>query len=156
MPRTGWTPSIVPNGDDQNVYIVLDDFGRNGRAYRETDVERADLEAVIMDLLEGEYKNPVRSLASTPPRNGRRTYRLTLPTNCAAAAICKCATCRFISRISSSDTRGDITTSSCRYRCAWCEGALPSAQTAPWRYQSSLSWLHRASVGVVNRTGAEP
>jgi hypothetical protein len=60
MPRIGWTPSIVPNGDDQNVYIVLDDFGRNGRAYRETDVERADLEAVIMDLLEGEYKNPVR------------------------------------------------------------------------------------------------
>jgi hypothetical protein len=23
MPRTGWTPSIVPNSDDQNVYIVL-------------------------------------------------------------------------------------------------------------------------------------
>jgi hypothetical protein len=60
MPRTGWTPSIVPIDDDQNVYIVLDDFGRNGRAYRETDVERADLEAVIMDLLEGECKNPVR------------------------------------------------------------------------------------------------
>jgi hypothetical protein len=20
MPRTGWTPSIVPKGDDQNVY----------------------------------------------------------------------------------------------------------------------------------------
>jgi hypothetical protein len=60
MPTKGWTPSIVPNGDDQNVYIVLDDFGRNGRAYRETDVERADLEAVIMDLLEGEYKDPIR------------------------------------------------------------------------------------------------
>jgi hypothetical protein len=60
MSRTGWTPSIVPNGDDQNVYIVLDDFGRNGRAYRETDVERADLEAVIMDMLEGEYKNRPR------------------------------------------------------------------------------------------------
>jgi hypothetical protein len=60
MPRTGWTPSIVPTGDDQNVYIVLDDFGRKGRAYRETDVERADLEAVIMDMLEGQYKNPVR------------------------------------------------------------------------------------------------
>jgi anthranilate phosphoribosyltransferase len=53
-------PSIVPNGDDQNVYIVLDDFGRNGRAYRETDVDRADLEAVIMELLEGKYKNPAR------------------------------------------------------------------------------------------------
>jgi hypothetical protein len=28
MRRTGWTASIVPNGDDQNNYIVLDDFGR--------------------------------------------------------------------------------------------------------------------------------
>ena len=46
MPRTGWTPSIVPegDGDDQNVYIVVDDFGRNGRAYRETDVEATNLE----------------------------------------------------------------------------------------------------------------
>ena len=60
MPRTGWTPSIVPDGANQTVYIILDDFGRNGRAYRETDVERADLEAVIMDMLEGQYKNPNR------------------------------------------------------------------------------------------------
>jgi hypothetical protein len=60
MRKPGWTPSIVPNGEDQNVYIVLDDFGRNGRCYRETDVERADLEAIVMGMLEGEYKNPVR------------------------------------------------------------------------------------------------
>jgi hypothetical protein len=60
MRRSSWTPSIVPNGDDQNVYIVMDDFGRNGRAYRETDVEGTDLEAVIMDMLEGQYQNPVR------------------------------------------------------------------------------------------------
>jgi hypothetical protein len=50
----------VPTGDDQNVYIVVDDFGRRGRSFRETDVERADLEAVIMDMLEGQYQNPVR------------------------------------------------------------------------------------------------
>jgi hypothetical protein len=61
MREPGWTPSIVPKQEDgQTVYIVLDDFGRNGRAYRETDVERSDLEAVIMDMLEGQYKNPVR------------------------------------------------------------------------------------------------
>jgi hypothetical protein len=60
MRKSNWTPSIVPNGDDQNVYIVLDDFGRNGRAYRETDVERVDLEAIIMDMLDGQYHNPVR------------------------------------------------------------------------------------------------
>jgi hypothetical protein len=60
MPRTGWTPSIVPKGDDQNVYLVVDDFARNGRAYREADVEATDLETVIADFLNGQYQNPVR------------------------------------------------------------------------------------------------
>jgi hypothetical protein len=63
MPRIGGAPSIVPMSDDQNVYLVVDDFGRNGRAYREADVEQADLETVIIDLLTGEYKNPVRVVA---------------------------------------------------------------------------------------------
>jgi hypothetical protein len=63
MRRSNWTPSIVPDGDDQNVYLVVDDFGRNGRAYRETDVENADLETVIIDLLDGQYKNPIRVVA---------------------------------------------------------------------------------------------
>jgi hypothetical protein len=63
MPRTGWTPSIVPQGDDQNVYLVVDDLGRNGRVWREADVETTDLETVILDLLEGQYKNPVRIIA---------------------------------------------------------------------------------------------
>jgi hypothetical protein len=60
MRKSSWTPSIVPRGDDQTVYIVVDDFGRNGRAYRETDVEAADLETTIMNLMQGEYSNPVR------------------------------------------------------------------------------------------------
>jgi hypothetical protein len=38
----------------------LDDFGRLGRSYRETDVETADLETVIVDLLGGQYNDPVR------------------------------------------------------------------------------------------------
>jgi hypothetical protein len=63
MRKLNWTPSIVPNGDDQNVYLVVDDFGRNGRAWRETDVEGTDLETVITDLLSGEYKNPVKIVA---------------------------------------------------------------------------------------------
>jgi hypothetical protein len=50
---------IVPkDDDDQDVYIVVDDFGRNGRCYRETDVENTDRETVIVDLLDGQYKNP--------------------------------------------------------------------------------------------------
>ena len=57
--ENGWTPSIVRKGHDQNVYLVVDDLGRNGRVYRETDVEAADLETVILGLLEGEYNNPI-------------------------------------------------------------------------------------------------
>jgi hypothetical protein len=59
MRRSNWTPSIVPKSDDQTVYVV-DDFGPQGRAWRETDVETTDLETVIVDLLDGQYKNPVR------------------------------------------------------------------------------------------------
>ena len=32
MGKSSWSPSIIPKEDDQNVYLVLDDFGRNGRA----------------------------------------------------------------------------------------------------------------------------
>jgi hypothetical protein len=69
MPKTGRAPSIVPDGDDQNVYLVVDDFGRNGRAYRETDVEDADLETVIVDLLDGQYKNPIRVVSFNTAEN---------------------------------------------------------------------------------------
>jgi hypothetical protein len=55
-----WTPSIVPKSDDQNVYLVVNDFGRHGVAWCETDAEGTDLETIIIDLLDGRYKNPVR------------------------------------------------------------------------------------------------
>ena len=55
-----WTPSIVPKDDAQNIYLVVNDFGRHGTAWCETDVEGTDLENVITDLLDGQYRNPVR------------------------------------------------------------------------------------------------
>jgi hypothetical protein len=58
-----WTPSIVPRDDDQSVYMVIDDLGRHGRVWRETDAETTDLETVITDLLECQYNNPVRVIA---------------------------------------------------------------------------------------------
>ena len=63
MRRSEWTPSIVPNGDDQNVYMVADDLGRLGRIWPESDLERTDLETVIQDLLEGQYKNPIKVIS---------------------------------------------------------------------------------------------
>jgi hypothetical protein len=55
-------PSLVPD-HDVTVHLVLDDFGRAGRAYRETDEERADLGTVIDDLLTGQFNKPVRIVA---------------------------------------------------------------------------------------------
>ena len=53
------SPSIVP-GSDTDVYVVLDDFGQLGRAYREVDEEKADRKSVIGSLKEGQYNKPVR------------------------------------------------------------------------------------------------
>jgi hypothetical protein len=63
MPGTGWTPSIVPNSADQTVYLVVDNFGGLGTAYRETDVVRTDLETTITDLMSGQFSDPVRVVA---------------------------------------------------------------------------------------------
>lgn len=61
--RRNWTPSIVPGGHDQTVYLVADDFGRIGRAWPEADYEGTDLETVLQDLLSGQYTNPIRVIA---------------------------------------------------------------------------------------------
>jgi hypothetical protein len=58
MPKSRRTPSIAPHGDDQNVYLVLDDLGRLGRVWREAN-EHTDLEAVIRELWTGQYRNPI-------------------------------------------------------------------------------------------------
>ena len=63
MPRKGWTPSLAPKGGDPTVYLVVDDFGRNGRIFREADIEATDLDTVVADLLDGQYKNPLRVVA---------------------------------------------------------------------------------------------
>ncbi len=63
MRTSRWTPSIVPGGADQTVYLVENDFGRSGRAFVETDSKYADLEATITALLEGQYSNPIRVVA---------------------------------------------------------------------------------------------
>jgi hypothetical protein len=61
--RRKWTPSIVPGGHDQTVYLVADDFVRIGRAWSEADYEGTDLETVLQDLMSGQYKNPIRVIA---------------------------------------------------------------------------------------------
>jgi len=52
-----WTPSIVPDGRSQTVYLVVNGFGRLGRL--EAGEDEADLETIITGMLEGQYSNPV-------------------------------------------------------------------------------------------------
>jgi hypothetical protein len=63
MKRTAWTPSIVPTDGGENVYLIAEDFGKLGRAWREADYEATDLETVIQDLLSGQYSAPIRVVA---------------------------------------------------------------------------------------------
>jgi hypothetical protein len=58
------SPSLVPAiNEDRDVYLVLDDFGRLGRSWRETDEQSTDRAAIIQDLLEGQYNMPVRVIS---------------------------------------------------------------------------------------------
>jgi hypothetical protein len=53
-----FSPSIVPSGEDQDVYLLLDQFGEwLGRAWRETDEEDTDFETLLRHLLDGQYSS---------------------------------------------------------------------------------------------------
>jgi hypothetical protein len=55
--------SITPHGPEQDTYIVLDDFGSLGRAWRETDEAGANRATLVRNFLDGQYENPVRIVA---------------------------------------------------------------------------------------------
>jgi hypothetical protein len=58
-----WMPGLVPYGADQTVYIVVDSAGAKGGVCRETEIERADPEEVICDLISGQFNDPLRVVA---------------------------------------------------------------------------------------------
>jgi hypothetical protein len=103
MRDTDWTPSIVPGDEDRDVCLVVNDFGRRGSAYCETDVEATDLETVIQDLLDGQYSNPVRVVSFNI--DGRATSRPTSPRNSAGVASLRRARSRRASRAFSRGTK---------------------------------------------------
>ena len=62
MPRASWTPTVVPYGADRTTYLVIDRF-RGDTVYRETEVERTDLETIIADLMSGQFNDPIHIVA---------------------------------------------------------------------------------------------
>jgi hypothetical protein len=118
MRDTDWTPSIVPGDEDRDVCLVVNDFGRRGRAYCETDVEATDLETIIQDLLDGQYWNPVRVVAFTPPKVGREIFPSMSQRSCGAVASLRRARSRRASRAFSRGTKPFRASS----RFAWSRG----------------------------------
>jgi len=49
---------MVPYGADQTVYLVVDISSG-----AETEIEKADLETIVGDMLSGQYNNPIRIVA---------------------------------------------------------------------------------------------
>lgn len=62
MPAIGRSSNTVPYGADETVYLVVDRLA-TGAVDRETEIERADVESVISDLLSGQFNDPVRVMA---------------------------------------------------------------------------------------------
>lgn len=60
MPAASLMSPIVPYGADETLYVVIDDFGTRG-GHRQ--VERADLDTVISDLIAGQFNDPVGVVA---------------------------------------------------------------------------------------------
>lgn len=87
MRNSCWTPSIVPGGDDQTVYLVAEDFGQLGVPGAKPTMKRRTLETVIQDLLSGQYNNPIRVVAFNTEERWSRTFPRTWLTNCAGVAI---------------------------------------------------------------------
>jgi ATP-dependent DNA ligase len=53
---------MVPHGADETVYLIINRF-RTGTVYRETEVDKTDLETILSDLLTGQFNDPVRVVA---------------------------------------------------------------------------------------------
>jgi hypothetical protein len=56
-------PPVPESLDDVTVYLVLNDHGKHGIAYDETEPAKADLESTIQNFLTGQYENAVRVVA---------------------------------------------------------------------------------------------
>ena len=56
--------TLVPGEEThRDVYLVLEDFGRLGRAWRETDEAATDRVTLIRNLIDEQYEHPVRIIA---------------------------------------------------------------------------------------------
>jgi hypothetical protein len=58
-------PSIVP-ATSEDFYIVVNHYGRFGTAFAETDLDRANYETTLADLMAGQHCDPLRVIMFNP------------------------------------------------------------------------------------------
>ena len=63
-------PPVVP--DHRVIHVVLDDFGKHGRAIREADENFTNFDDVVENILSGQYENPQRIFAFDPDEGWAR------------------------------------------------------------------------------------
>jgi hypothetical protein len=58
-------PSIVPGSPGQDYHIVVCNF-RDGPAFLETDLNCADFDTIVTNMIVGEYSEPLRVILLNP------------------------------------------------------------------------------------------
>ena len=61
-------PSIVPTASE-DFYLVINNYGRLGTAFADTDLDRANYETTIADLIAGQHSDPLRVIMFNPETN---------------------------------------------------------------------------------------
>ena len=108
----------VPNDDnDEAVYLVADDFGRLGHAWREADYEATDLETVIHDLLTGQYSHPIRVVAFNTAERWSDDVSEDVARELRRRCDLRVRDIHFTCRISRIGTKAVITMCNCRCLC---------------------------------------
>jgi hypothetical protein len=63
MPLPGELPHAVPYGADRTIYVVVDGCASPESGEQERQIEREDFEAVVSQLIAGQFSDPQRVLA---------------------------------------------------------------------------------------------
>ena len=92
-------PSIVP-GTPEDYCIVIIHYGRFGTAFAETDLNRANYDTTIMDLMTGQHSDPLRVIMFHPRPTAPRMFPTPSRRKSCAASALKAAACRHRWRIS--------------------------------------------------------
>jgi hypothetical protein len=94
----------LPYGANETVYLLVVGGFASGTVYRETEIEHADLETIISDLMRGEFNAPVRVVAFNTWSIGPTMCRGRWPRRYRPDATSRASRCRSTSGTSSRPT----------------------------------------------------